>query len=288
MANKKIYEVLKWASSFCKENGRDENIGELLLQHYLNKSRSQILASLHDELDPSVIASLERDVRLHVEDAIPVQHIIGSEQFYGRSFKVNSDVLIPRPETEELVYYILQKNKSVSPNIVDIGTGSGAIAVTLALELEDAQVTAVDISSKALEVARENARALRAKVRFLEGDLLEPVLHTNERFDIVVSNPPYIPVADEASLSPVVRDHEPHLALFAGEDGLACYRRIIAEVQPILSSDWLIAFEVGAGQGDAVKQLLQSAFDDAEVEVIYDINKKDRMVFAKGVRPLQA
>lgn len=282
----KIFEALKWASSYLQEHRREEFAAELLLRHVLNISRSELIIQFREELDQSAAAIFEKYVKLHGE-GMPVQYIIGHEEFYGRKFKVNSEVLIPRPETEELVEGAITRVKRLFPNeqtlqLIDIGTGSGAIAVTLALEAPFLEVTATDLYSPSLQVAKENAQRLGAnKIKFIQGDLLAPFLETKEKFDIVLSNPPYIPESDEESMSDVVTKHEPHRALFAGNDGLEIYRQLGEQLPLVLKKQSLVGFEVGAGQSSAVSSILQSKFPTARVEVVYDINGKDRMVFAE-------
>ncbi|WDF05075.1 peptide chain release factor N(5)-glutamine methyltransferase [Shouchella hunanensis] len=271
---KTVYEALNWASSFLRSHGLEEPAGEWLLRHHLNTNRAALLASFHDEVRDDVWLAFKADVET-LTSGIPVQHIIGSESFYGRIFNVSGDVLIPRPETEELVQAVLERLKGTE-RIVDIGTGSGAIAITLQLESPHTEVTAVDVSEKALNVAKENAKTLGAKVRFKLGDLCRPV--KGEYFDVIVSNPPYIPVGDRASLAEQVREYEPELALFAGDDGLAVYRRLALELHEYVHDGSLIALEIGAGQGSAVKQLFQKQFPKATIEVRFDINEKDRIV----------
>ncbi|MFJ8258965.1 peptide chain release factor N(5)-glutamine methyltransferase [Peribacillus asahii] len=284
---RKVYEALNWASSFLKEYSRDANAGELLLRHILQMSRSQLFASLRDELSGDAFTAFEKSVKQHAE-GMPIQYIIGSEEFYGRTFLVNEEVLIPRPETEELVYHTLRKIQSMFPKgkeveLVDVGTGSGAIAITMKLEEPRIQVTATDIASPSLQVAKRNAQALEADVQFIQGDLLQPFIEAGQQFDVLLSNPPYIPDADMMEMSEVVTEHEPHRALFAGVDGLDFYRRFMEELPSVMRTPGLIGFEVGAGQGERVAKLLRGAFSQAEVSVEYDINGKDRMVFARLV-----
>ena len=282
--SKKVFEALAWASSFLKEHGRDENAGELLLRHYMSMSRASLLASLHDEVREEIWATFVESVEKHGE-GLPVQYMMGYEEFYGRRFSVNQEVLIPRPETEELVYGALERIKrlfSEEPvQLVDIGTGSGAIAVTIKLERPILQVTATDIAEESLAVARRNAEELGAEVTFLKGDLLFPFIESGQTFDVILSNPPYIPVADEKEMSVVVTKHEPHRALFAGEDGLDLYRRFMDELPRVVKEKALVGFEIGAGQSEAVSGMLKATFPSALVEVVYDINGKDRMVFAE-------
>jgi release factor glutamine methyltransferase len=276
--NKKVYEALQWASSFLKKANREENAGELLLRHITGMSRAQLFANVRDDLHQAQWEVFEKAVHEHVKGT-PVQYIIGSEEFYGRKFIVNEEVLIPRPETEELVYETLKRINKRELKVVDIGTGSGAIAITLKLEQPTLQVYASDIAQESLKVAEENARQLGAEIEFVQGDLLQPF--RGQSFDVVISNPPYIPVSDIETMSEVVTEHEPHRALFAGEDGLDFYRRFMVELPEVIASRALVGFEIGAGQGEAVADLFKKAFVNVKVEILNDINGKDRMVFAE-------
>ncbi|WP_110112636.1 peptide chain release factor N(5)-glutamine methyltransferase [Bacillus sp. CGMCC 1.16541] len=282
--SQKVFEALKWASSFLKSAGRDENAGELLLRYHMNMSRAQLLSSFRDELNEDIFKKFEEDVKKHVE-GIPVQHLMGYEEFYGRRFYVNKEVLIPRPETEELVEGIVSRVQRIFPHdsieVVDIGAGSGAISITLALELPSASVTGTDIAQQSLDVAKKNAEALQANVSFIQGDLLQPFIQQGKKVDVLVSNPPYIPDEDAAALSTVVKDHEPSRALFGGQDGLDFYRRFMEELPLVMNEKGIIGFEVGVGQAKVVAHMLQQTFTQAKVEVVYDINGKDRMVFAE-------
>ena len=194
----------------------------------------------------------------------PIQYITGEAEFYGLSFHVNRDVLIPRPETEllvekaiELVGKLRRSNATSSPRIVNVGAGSGAIAVALAHKLPFAEITASEISAAALVVARANAarHGAASRIRFLEGDLLAPV--AGEQFDLIVSNPPYVPEADRATLDVEVRNFEPAQALFAGNDGLAIYRRLLPESFKALAAGGVLLLEIGFGQQQAVQSLLE-------------------------------
>lgn len=281
----KIFEALNWASSFLKENKREEHAGELLLRHFSGLSRTSMLTMLREELDEQVWAIFQEAVKKHA-DGEPIQYIIGSEEFYSRRFEVNEHVLIPRPETEELVYGTLKRLEKLFPDgnpveLVDVGTGSGAISVTLKLEKPSLKVTAIDLSDDALRVARKNADVLGAQIEFIHGDLLQPLILQGKKVDAVISNPPYIPIADQEWMSDIVTEHEPHMALFAGEDGLDLYRRFMDELPLVVKEKALIGFEIGAGQGEAVAALLKNTFPHANVEIVFDINGKDRMVFAE-------
>ncbi|AGE81312.1 TPA: peptide chain release factor N(5)-glutamine methyltransferase [Bacillus thuringiensis] len=280
----RVYEALKWASSFLQENGRDENAGEIVLCHVLKVNRTGLLMNMREEITEDQEKSFTEFIHKHVE-GIPIQYMIGYEMFYGRSFFVNEEVLIPRPETEELIVGVLERIErhfgDEKLHVADIGTGSGAISITLALENENLHVYTVDIAQESIEVAKENAKALGAEVTFYHGDLLSPFHKTGQKLDVVVSNPPYIPEEDWRGLSPVVKEHEPKRALVGGEDGLDFYRRFMEELPNVLQKKAIVAFEIGVGQGEDVKRLLQQAFPHAHVEVVFDINGKDRMVFAE-------
>lgn len=282
----KVYEALNWASSFLKKNDRDENAGELLLRHHMKLDRSQLFSRMQEMMPMEMQSSFIFNVHKHVA-GIPVQYLMGKEEFYGRSFFVSEEVLIPRPETEELVVGVLDRVKkhfgsgSEKLSVVDVGTGSGAIAITLALENSRLDVKATDIAGESLEVAMDNAEALAAEVEFLQGDLLLPFIEQDIKVDVVVSNPPYIPQKEYEGLSTVVKDFEPYRALVGGISGLEFYERFMDELPKVLKERAIVAFEVGMGQGEDVKVLLEKTFPGAKVEVVLDINGKDRMVFAE-------
>ncbi|MCA0923695.1 peptide chain release factor N(5)-glutamine methyltransferase [Bacillus stratosphericus] len=286
MQNKErtIFEALKWASSLLTEAGRDQNAAELMLMHVLGWSRSKLLARFHDPLPEEQDSQFSEFVAQH-KRGVPVQHLTGVEFFYGRPFEVNKHVLIPRPETEEVVLAALNMMNRVFPNdqplkAVDVGTGSGAIAITLALEKESLTVTATDISHEALEVAKRNQEALGADVHFVQGDLLEPIMAQGIKVDVFISNPPYIAAEEMDGLSEVVTKHEPVNALTDGRDGLWFYERIACDLHKVLHQQAVVVFEIGHTQAQDVKALLLQAFPSADVHIIKDINGKDRAVCA--------
>jgi release factor glutamine methyltransferase len=232
---------------------------ETLLLALLRKSRAWLLAHPDEPIPADAVGRYAEWVERR-SFGEPVQYIVGEAQFYGMPLRVTRDVLIPRPETEHAVERTLELAPLFrSPRIVDVGTGSGAIAIALAHERPDAVVTATDFSAAALNVARENAQqnGVAERVRFLEGDLLAPI--AEEQFDLVVSNPPYVAERDRESLPVEVRDFEPAQALFAGEDGLAVYRRLIPAAFAALAEGGWIVLEIGYGQEARARGLLAEA-----------------------------
>lgn len=210
----------------------------------------------------------------------PAQYIIGKADFHDLEFAVDERVLIPRPETEELVDLILQENSRAGLRILDIGTGSGAIAISLAKARPDWEVVAVDISEDALAVAQENARSNQVSVQFIQSDVLQAV---TGQFDIIVSNPPYISPDDKDEVGANVLTSEPHLALFAEEDGLAIYRQIAEQAGTFLKENGKLYFEIGYKQGQALTDLLALHFPEKHVRVIKDQFGQDRKVVADDI-----
>ncbi len=281
--SKYVYEALSRASSFLSGHGREEQVARMLLQHVLNKTHVQLLMDMREEISAEQFDHFWSLIEEH-STGKPVQYIIGSEEFYGRTFKVNEHVLIPRPETEELIVATIARMKRLFTEqahlkLADIGTGSGAIAVTMKAEISTLQVTATDISSQALEVAQKNAREVDAQITFKQGDLTAPI--SNEKWDIVLSNPPYISHEEAPSLSDTVLNYEPHNALFADEDGLYLYKRLAQELPALMNKPALIGLEIGYTQGPAVQSFFQKSFPTAQVDIVKDINGKERMIFCE-------
>ena len=206
---------------------------------------------------------------------IPAQYIIGHAEFFGMQLKVDERVLIPRPETEELVELILTENPDGNLKVLDIGTGSGAIALSLAKNRADWSVTAADISQDALDLATENAKSLDLEITFIKSDCFSEI---SSKYDIIVSNPPYISRVDEAEVGLNVLHSEPHLALFADEDGLAIYRRIAEESKDYLNDGGKIYLEIGYKQGQSVPALFKKNFPEKRVRTLKDQFGQDRMV----------
>lgn len=205
----------------------------------------------------------------------PAQYIIGQADFYGMQLKVDERVLIPRPETEELVELILAENPETNLSVLDIGTGSGAIALALAKNRPDWSVTAADISQDALDIASENAKNQNLQIFLKKSDCFTEI---SEKYDIIVSNPPYISREDESEVSLNVLHSEPHLALFADEDGLAIYRRIAEDAKDYLKDGGKIYLEIGYKQGQSVPELFRKHLPEKRVRTLKDQFGQDRMV----------
>ncbi|WP_093213728.1 peptide chain release factor N(5)-glutamine methyltransferase [Sediminibacillus albus] len=281
-----LNEALRWASLFLQQHKREPKVAEILLQHHTGLARADFLASLRDSLTCEADEQFIKDIEAHAATGVPIQHLMGKESFYGRDFSVNRHVLIPRPETEELVAGVLDYLSAFDVNrpitLVDVGTGSGIIAVTLKCEQPAAEVIAADISAEALAVAEHNAKQHGSEIAFLQGDFLQPLIDRQISVDVLVSNPPYIPYQDKETLSDTVKNYDPGLALFADQEGLAAYDKILRQAGQVLNKPGLIAFEIGHQQGDRVSRLIRSQFPASEIEVRKDINGKDRMVFVQA------
>lgn len=223
------------------------------------------------EEDKKLLYSIFNQLKAHK----PAQYILGFEDFHGLRFQVDERVLIPRPETEELVELILAENPKTELKVLDIGTGSGAIAVSLKESCPLWQVTASDLSVDALELARENAKHNQVDISFIQSDVFEVI---SDSFDIIVSNPPYISENDKDEVDLNVLASEPKMALFADEDGLAIYRQIIERAAKHLSPQGKLYFEIGYKQGSDLKKLLSLHFPDKCVRVLKDQFGQDRMV----------
>lgn len=276
-----VKELIKQAESRLDDSNKDVNVAKVLFYHLANKEPHELYLMYDEEVDKD----LEKQFLMGMEEYYngrPIQYIKGVETFFGRDFKVNENVLIPRYETEELVENILYRiddyfsgYKNIT--LCDVGTGSGAIAISLALEEPKLKVYATDISDLALTIAKENANNLKADIEFLAGDMLQPLIEKNLKVDIFVSNPPYIP--QEQEIEAVVKDNEPHVALFGGNDGLYFYRKIFEGVNELLNERALLAFEMGFDQRELMEEALQKYFPNDPYEIIKDINGKDRMLF---------
>ncbi|MBO0423574.1 peptide chain release factor N(5)-glutamine methyltransferase [Enterococcus plantarum] len=271
----RYFEVLERASSFLEKHGKE---GYSILFVFLERkgwTKTDWLLHLKDEITCADEQQINEDLK-QLANNYPPQYLLGYGDFYEQRFLVNEHTLIPRPETEELVDRCLKENPNQSLTVVDVGTGTGAIAISLKLARPNWQVTAIDISEEALKVAKKNAQQLEAEIEFIHGDALKPI--KNKRIDILISNPPYISNAEWALMDESVRTYEPKTALFAENDGLAIYQRLADEAKDKLNPEGKIYLEIGFQQGEAVKELFQQAFPQKQVEVVQDLSGNDRMV----------
>lgn len=207
----------------------------------------------------------------------PVQYIVGKVPFYHTMIEVNKNVLIPRFETEELVEKTItriRRMKNKRPHILDLGTGSGCIAIALKKEIPEAFVDAVDLSKEALSIAQKNAIQNGTKINFYEGNLLEPITRT---YDVIISNPPYI--ADDEEIMEIVYQNEPHMALYAPQNGQYFYREILKNVFPHLEKNSMIAFEIGSEQGQPLLDVAKAYFPEATITIEQDLQGRDRFLF---------
>lgn len=275
MADNNNYYALLQNAHVCYPNVRVDLLERLLCDR-LNWTKTDYVLNRQKSVPYQQHQQFLKDVDRLAKDE-PLQYIIGFEWFYGRCFKVNSNVLIPRPETELLVEKVLEilQYKSKRIKVIDVGTGSGAIGVTIALENPNCSVVLSDISKKALHVAVENAKLLNANVMAVCSDVFDTI---DDTFDIIVSNPPYISNDEIMDMDQSVLAFEPHLALFAANKGLAIYEKILKQAQRVLSLDGVIAFEIGYQQGDDLKRLANYYFPHKKCTVYKDYAQLDRMV----------
>lgn len=261
------------------ECDKEDSAVILLMEHVTELETNALYMKMNEEIPSDIIDKFNKIFDVYLFDNKPIQYLIGTSCFYGYDFIVNENVLIPRYETEELVENILYRydehfgGKKV--DVCDLATGSGCIAISLALEEKNMRVVASDISNEALEVAKMNNKKFNANVLFLQGDMLEPL--KGRKFDIFVSNPPYIP-EDEEVMS-LVKDNEPNIALFGGDDGLKFYRIILSGVKPLLKDKAMICFEHGYDKKEEMIKLAKTYFPKSKVEVLKDLEGKDRMTF---------
>jgi release factor glutamine methyltransferase len=260
-------------TSYSKEEA--ENLVFWLFETHLGLKRADLQQAVSNTVETTrLLADFQR-----LLTGEPIQYILGEAPFYGRSFAVTRDTLIPRNETEELVHLIIKENPSSGLRILDLGTGTGCIPISLALELKNPEVHALDVSAEALEVARQNATTLGASVHFIEGSLLEKPLELS-KLDLIVSNPPYVPLRDQAEMHVNVLNFEPHLALFVtDEDPLVFYRAIGEWGQQLLKNGGKLYLEIYENLADKLVQLLLLQGYE-ELRVRQDLNGKNRMLSA--------
>lgn len=276
-----IFNIRQIAKNKILEKDLDPSVMNLLLEHVLGLSNQEILMKNILDLDEDKTSRFFSLLEEYLKNERPIQYILGYTYFYKRKFIVNKNVLIPRFETEELVYHALKIIKENDyKNIADIGSGSGNINITLKLENENLNVMGLDISKDALDVSKENAFNLNANINYYESDLLSYLIDNNIKVDLIISNPPYIDINDN-EVDDIVRNNEPSLALFASDNGLYNYKKIIDDSKKVLNKNGSILFEIGYTQGNILKEYALNKYQNIEVKIIKDIDKKDRILFIK-------
>ena len=270
----KLAQIFKDFEEKLIAQGEEAESLSFVYRSLKNLSFTDFVFALQQEVTEEEKEFVE-EIYTKLANHIPAQYIIGHAEFFGMQLKVDERVLIPRPETEELVELILAENLKDNLKVLDIGTGSGAIALVLAKNRPDWSVTAADISQDALELATENANVQNLNLSFIKSDCFSKI---SSKYDIIVSNPPYISRADEVEVGLNVLHSEPHLALFADEDGLAIYRRIAEDSKDYLNDGGKIYLEIGYKQGQSVPDLFRENFPEKRVRTLKDQFGQDRMV----------
>ena len=273
----KLKEVLadtaiKLSKSGIEGASRDARI---LTAFALEIPISELSLKINQQVSEKIIVELEKLIFRRINRE-PISKILGRRDFWGRTFSINENVLDPRGDTETLIDFVIEKPVK---SVLELGTGSGAIAVTLACEWKEVHVTATDISENALSLAKINAEKFNVqnKIHFLTSDWFENV---KGAYDLIISNPPYIGLAEQDGLSAEVIKYDPEISLFAGRDGLAAYRRIIPSLQKFLNPDGFVALETGASQSNQVRNMM-NAVGFIDLKIVKDLSGKDRLVAAK-------
>ncbi|MBE6132432.1 MAG: peptide chain release factor N(5)-glutamine methyltransferase [Erysipelotrichaceae bacterium] len=277
MATRLIKEIIKEAFQIKEDQAFKQDV-YYLAQKAFCISLEELLINENKEVDDTLFNEYFK----RYLNGEPLYYILKEAPFYGKTFSVNSKVLIPRNETEELVLCVInyvKRNKLDNVTILDVGTGSGCIAVTLNLEIKDSKVTGVDISNDALEIAKKNNERLRANVNFYLSDCFDEVTKRKETYQIIVSNPPYID--RDSFVEKSVLDYEPHLALFADNKGLAILERLIKDIDKVLEKNGLAIFEISPEQEENLKNIAHKYIPSYQIEFVNDINNFVRFMVLK-------
>ena len=272
-------QAITKACLLLRRQGKEESLARFLLMYMLDESPQLFSNSFSEQMSKENENKYFSLIEKHIKEDVPLSHLVGFEYFYDRKYKVTKDVLSPRMETEELIYRVVEYVKSTKKNnlkILDLCTGSGIIAITLKKELSQfsIDVVASDISEEAIKVAKENAQSHDTTIKFIQSDIFDNIA---DKFDIIVSNPPYIDRKDEVTMQDNVLKYDPHLALFAEEEGMYFYRKIIEQANDYLNENGVIFFEIGYDQKDKIIKLAD--LNGYSAEVYKDINGRDRMAF---------
>lgn len=277
-----LVTLWKNAKTLLEQNGIESPTidARILLIAATNVTRNEIVTDPYREIDLKSEVNLNKMLERRIMRE-PVAHIIGKKAFWSLELNCDARALVPRPETEVIVDFILKYDKENTQNrVLDLGTGTGAIILALLAERTNWTGLGIDISDDALSLANENAQihGLATRAKFQKGNWANEI---TEEFDFVVSNPPYIPTSDLAKLDKDVRDFDPHLALDGGEDGLLPYRILFEQLPMVLKSGGLFAFEFGINQGDAIRQMVQSINQLHEIHILKDLSNKERVIIGK-------
>lgn len=260
---------------FGKSHSHSEH-AKILLAELLNKNSLELLNYLDEKVDDKISNDYKRQI-LALEEGKPLQYVIGNVNFYGIKYYINENVLIPRFETEELVENTIKyvnKYFAEPVDIIDLGCGSGVIGLTLEKKISTKSVDLIDISKKALEVTKVNKENLKSNANLYQNDFFKNI---EKKYDVIISNPPYI--KNNEQIEQIVKDNEPHLALYAGDEGLDCYESILRDAGKNLKERAIIAFEIGYTQAEDIKTLASKYLDNIRIEVKKDLSEKDRMLF---------
>lgn len=270
----KYYELI---DKIKKEYRLDDKTINYMFKYYLKIDKDD--EKKNDGIDSKTAEDFINKI-IEVKNGQPIQYVVGNVDFYGYNFIIDKSVLIPRFETEELVYYTknyITKNFKNSPSIIDVGTGSGVIGLTLKKEIPSLNVTLVDISNSALNTSSVNAEILGVKANIYKSDMLNEVIKREEKYNVLISNPPYI--KENEKIMDIVKNNEPSLALYGGRDGLKYYRLLLRDAKEILKEKALIAFEIGATQAEDIKTIADEYFNGCSYEIKKDLEGRDRMFF---------
>lgn len=266
-----VEELLVYAKQYIHSDH-----AKILLAELINKNVLELYNYLDYQVSAENIEKYKKEVEA-LKEGKPLQYVLGYVNFYGNIFKINNNVLIPRFETEELVENIIDYSKKffTEPvDIIDLGCGSGVIGLSLAKKISTKTVDLVDISEEALKITEINRDNLNINARLIQSDMWKNI---KDKYDVIVSNPPYIKTNEK--IEDIVKNNEPHLALYAGEDGLDCYRKILKDIEPHMKDKCLVGFEIGMTQAEKIKEIALSTLDNIKVEIKKDLSGKDRMLF---------
>jgi len=284
-----ILRLINWTSQYFSENGIENPRldAEVLLAHSLRTNRLRLYLNYDKPILKGELREYKKLIKRRIRRE-PLQYITGYQEFWSLNLKVTKGVLIPRPETEILVEEAIKTfpqnelfDKTI--NILELGTGSGAVAIALAKELQRGSIVATDISDIAIKTARENAKVhgLEKQITFLKGSLFEPVRERIGTFNLVISNPPYIPIEDFRDIQPEVRDFEPRISLNGGKEGLKFYRQILSQIGRYLAKDGWVILELGKGQAEKVTRLIELTGEFNPTSIVKDFSGIERVVKAQ-------